>query len=231
MTSQQREHARQLLAAIGRGIPAEWDGREAITYLRDRDYQWRQMEWIGFYFERRAKDVVSASGLPVADPFQYGNVQFDLALDSSTFDLKAHVTKRGADWIILNDREAIEVCLSKTGSWGAIIACGSADKESDGSFKAWHDAMKGKMSAYEEARIKRGVKPRTRKTAFRLERLLALCVDSPDLLGQAYQQGWMRNFQEKQRNADGSPRRAKIACALSRVPEAFKIECLTVARS
>ena len=226
MASQQHEHARQLLAVIGRGIPAEWDGREAITYLKDRDYQWRQMEWIGWYFERRAKDVLLASGLPVGEPFQHGSVTFDVAVGGMTFDLKSHVSKRGHDWVVLNDREAIERCLAHTGTWGAVIACGSAEMDISGAFKRWHDALKGATSAYEVERVRRGARSRSRKVAYRLERLIALCIDSSSILIEAYRDGWMKDFQIGMRNADGSTRRAKVQCDLSSVPSNMIVDCL-----
>jgi hypothetical protein len=208
--------ARQLLAKIGRGIPGEWDGKEAITYLKNRDYQWRQMEWIGWYFERRAKDILEASGLPLGTPFRHGSVQFDIALDGMTFDIKTHVTKHPRDWVVLNDREAIEACLQATGSWGAILACGSAEMDPDGSFKDWHAALKGVKSVYEVERVRRGAPSRRRKTIFRLEGLIALCLDSTEALHDAYREGWMKDFQTGMRNAGGARRRAKIQCDLSR---------------
>lgn len=215
-----------MLAAIGRGIPAEWDGKEAITYLKDRDYQWRQMEWIGWYFERRAKEILDRSGLPLSQPFRHGSVAFDVALGACTFDLKAHVSKPRSDWIVLNDREAIEACLRETGSWGAIIACGDAEKDEDGGFKAWHDAMKGETSAYEIERVRRGARSRKRKTAFHLGSLVALCLDSPDAVREAYAKGWMKDFQTGMRNADGSIRRSKIQCNLAIAPSDRVIRCL-----
>ncbi len=218
MTVGLEESAKQLLAAIGKGFPTEWDGQEAITYLKDRDYQWRQMEWIGWYFERRAKDSLQAAGLPLGKPFQHGSVNFDVAIHGHTFDLKAHVSKRGADWIVLNDREAIEACIQSNGSWGAIIACGSAEYDSDGAFKHWHDSLKGETSQYEQDRIRRGARSRRRKTAFLLEQLVGLSINTPELLAGAFRDGWMKDFQTGMRNADGSSRRAKILCNLARVP-------------
>lgn len=216
MNSDLEQTARRLLGAIGRGLPAEWHGEEAITYLKDRDYQWRQMEWIGFYFERRAKDVIQSSNLRSSEPFRHGSTTFDVGVEGRTFDLKAHVSKPRADWAVLNDREAIERCLSEAGSWGAVIACGSAEYDVTGDFKQWHDALKGTTSAYEHDRIQRGARSRRRKRLFRLERLVALCLEHPDQLRDAYRDGWMKDFQTGMRNADGSRRRAKVQVDLSR---------------
>ena len=37
-------------------IPKYWDGRESILEMKESGYpQWKQMEWIGFYFQTLSK--------------------------------------------------------------------------------------------------------------------------------------------------------------------------------
>lgn len=55
-----RKEARELLSVLRPLLIAPWKGRTAILEMRDRgSTEWRQMEWIGFYFE-----MVGASHAP-----------------------------------------------------------------------------------------------------------------------------------------------------------------------
>ncbi|MFN8589822.1 MAG: hypothetical protein U0031_00080 [Thermomicrobiales bacterium] len=36
-------------------LPVSWEGREAVLQLKDANYHWKQMEWLGFYFEWLAR--------------------------------------------------------------------------------------------------------------------------------------------------------------------------------
>ncbi len=43
--------AEQIGRVLGK-IPKKWDGRSSILEMKKADYpHWRQMEWIGFYFQ------------------------------------------------------------------------------------------------------------------------------------------------------------------------------------
>ena len=57
-------------------LPKKWDGKKAITEMKENDFnQWRQMEWIGFYFEflcqKRLKDSMEFHKI------KYGRTSFD----------------------------------------------------------------------------------------------------------------------------------------------------------
>ena len=32
-------------------LPTKWDGKQSILELKNANFNWRQMEWWGFYFE------------------------------------------------------------------------------------------------------------------------------------------------------------------------------------
>ncbi len=191
-----------------------WDGRVCVEYLRRFDYQWRQMEWIGWYFEQRARSVL-VEALGGGPGPCYGNVEFDYACDG-VWDFKAHPTNQAAGWAYLNDVEAVRTCVHEHRHLGWVIAHGTADYDATGTFKAWHDALKGKTSAYEVERIRRGAKSRRRKVAFSLEGVAVVEFHGRDDLDAAVRAGWLReDMQERQRNADGSPRAAKYGINLS----------------
>ena len=44
----------------------EWDGKECVEEMRDSHYpHWRQMEWIGFYFQMQCEKLLGISPLLV----------------------------------------------------------------------------------------------------------------------------------------------------------------------
>jgi len=210
------EEARQICAALNRGIPRVWDGKACVQKLREADYQWRQMEWIGWFFEYEAKRVLIES-LGGGDGPRFGNTTMDYKREF-VWDLKAHVTNSGQKWAVLNDQEAIQTCIEQFGAVGFVIACGEAEYDDTGAFKQWHDALKGKRSAYEGERIRRGAASRRRKAAFTLEVYRLLVFGSLDELAEATEEGWLGDFQKGMRNADGSPRRAKYKVRMDRIP-------------
>jgi hypothetical protein len=48
--------AKTLLA----NLPADWDGRNSVLALKAANYNWRQMEWWGFYFELLCQKSLSS---------------------------------------------------------------------------------------------------------------------------------------------------------------------------
>ncbi|MCL5674220.1 MAG: hypothetical protein M1501_00510 [Candidatus Omnitrophica bacterium] len=58
----------QKMGGILKGVVSKhWDGRESILKMKKSDYsQWRQMEWIGFFFqflcEQGLPDIIKIPG-------------------------------------------------------------------------------------------------------------------------------------------------------------------------
>jgi hypothetical protein len=197
-------------------IPVVWDGKKCILELKKAAYNWKQMEWIGWYFEYAAKQVL-VQELGGSDGPAFGNTKIDYRR-GYCWDLKAHVLNSGNPWAVLNDKEAIDNCIVTYGAVGFVIACGIAEYDSEGEFKAWHDALKGKVSKYEQERIRRGAPSRRRKTSFQLSEYTLIGFRSLDEIERARQEGWLGGFQEGMRNADGSPRRAKYKIKICEIP-------------
>lgn len=135
-----------------------WDGREKTQWLRSEGTrQEKQMEWPGFYFEYRAREVLNMAFRPSPNPprMRYRSTIFDYSLNH-VWDLKSHT----AEWefpksrrvqsetgeVLLNDVNAVRECVREQGL-GFLILSGRAIVDEDGSFKAWHDAFKGKIAA------------------------------------------------------------------------------------
>ena len=81
-------------------IEVHWDGKRCIEALQRADYHWRQMEWIGFYFEYRCGNILQSHGFEVPGN-RYGNVAFD-SKRSINWDMKSSaITISTATKIIL----------------------------------------------------------------------------------------------------------------------------------
>lgn len=219
------EEAEDITSILLEKLPEYVDGKDAILELQEADYQWRQMEWIGWYYEYKIFTILSETLGGAVGP-TYGNTTFDYRRHS-VWDLKAHPkhTNKGTpnEPMILNDQEAVEACVAENSGLGFIVVKGEAEFDSSGEFKAWHDALKGGTSAYEHARIKRGARSRTRKIAFEIEGIDAYFIENQSVLETGIEEGWLKYFQKGMRNADGSPRRAKYALRTDKVPNSLKV--------
>ncbi|HUI01785.1 MAG TPA: hypothetical protein VLX56_09185 [Nitrososphaerales archaeon] len=209
------QEAGELLAELEKGIPRHWDGKQSILELRQADFQWRQMEWIGWYFEYKARKTLEARFGRREVP-TYGRTRFDFR-HANVWDFKAHPTG-GSNWAIINDKEAVDLCIRDNGGLGIVLAVGPAQYDSDGSFKAWHDQLKGGTSEYERERIRRAARSRSRKTSFDLACYIFAWL-TRRTVDQGLQSGWIKTFQDGMRNADGSPRRAKYMVDVEALPE------------
>lgn len=180
-------------------MPTDWDGRNCILLLKSADFQWRQMEWMGFYFEYQCKRFLSRACETPGDRF--GNVEFDLKRNFN-WDTKASAIKSINDRIILNDKSAMDQSIKLHGSHGEIIArCDVEYNDADRSFQKWHSDLKGGKSTYETDREDRKAPSRLRKTHAELVEIVLVVLKESDLEHLSiYKQG---------RNSDGSPRNVK----------------------
>lgn len=188
-----------------------WDGRESILEMKESGYsQWKQMEWIGFYFqflcEKHLSDIMEIPGP------KYGNVRFD-AFKKIPWDFKAHAMNTSSHQIIVNDSEATANGIRDQGAVGLILALGKVlYNDEDRTFQKWHEALKGGLSDYSLERIKRGAWSRLRKVSFDLQQISFIKITDDTLIK-------CGSFQEDFRNADGSPRRAKVLLNLEEIDE------------
>jgi hypothetical protein len=192
-------------------IPVEWDGKKAILEMKQCDYpHWRQMEWIGFYFQFLCEKILS--GLFIFQQPVYGKVSFD-GLYKIPFDFKAHAINTSSHQIIVNDSEAISLAIKEYGSVGVIVALGEVIyNDTDRSFQKWHEELKGGLSEYTKNRIARGAWSRMRKQQFSLSQISIIEITDKTLVK-------CGSFQEDFRNSDGSPRRKKVLLNLEALDE------------
>lgn len=192
-------------------IPTYWDGKQAISSMREAGFpHWRQMEWIGFYFQFLCNQYLSGS-VQMPGP-KYGRVEFDGFLDIP-WDFKTHAMNTSSHQIIVNDSEAVSRGISDYGSVGVILALGQVEyNDENRSFQQWHNTLKGGPSAYEVERIRRGAWSRLRKVSFDLRQISFIQITDETLVK-------CGSFQEDFRNSNGKPRRRKVLLDLERLDE------------
>ena len=196
-------------------IPTHWDGKRAVLELKENGHQWRQMEWMGFYFEYLCQKRLESAGFQIPGK-KYGRVEFD-SFRGINWDMKASAIKSHSHKIILNDTRAIDESIERHGGHGLILALLDVDyNDADRNFQKWHTELKGGQSQYEKDRIARKAISRYRKTSARVDQVLLLALNSgnreyPDI----HKQG---------RNSDGSPRNLKYMLDIERA------DCFEVGR-
>lgn len=185
-----------------KNMPKDWDSKEAILEMKNEGFrQWRQMEWIGFYFEylcqKHLKEIMEFHKI------KYGNTSFDGFVEVP-FDFKSHALNTKSHKVVINDKEATYKAIKKYSCVIVIMALGWAKyNDKDGSFYKWHEKIKGGKSKYELERIKRKAWSRLRKVKFDVKEIKLIKIDEDTLKR-------CSSFQENFRNADGSPRRSKV---------------------
>jgi hypothetical protein len=104
--------ASKKLASMLLSVPKHWDGKQAIEDMRNAGFpHWRQMEWIGFYFQFLcAKHLAPIMRIPGP---RYGNVEFD-GLYKIPWDFKAHAMSSARDFSDIHD--------APYGAYGAVAA-------------------------------------------------------------------------------------------------------------
>ena len=194
-----------------KGIPKIWDGRKSILEMKKANFpQWKQMEWIGFYFqflcEKYLKNIMKIPGP------KYGRAEFD-AFKNIPWDFKAHAMNTSSHQIIVNDSEATAKGIKDYGAVGLILALGKVlYNDEDRTFQKWHEVLKGGKSKYEMERIKRGAWSRLRKVSFDLQQISFIKITDDTLIK-------CGSFQRDFRNAGGQPRREKVLLDLEKIDE------------
>jgi hypothetical protein len=205
----------KIICPIIKKMPMHWDGKKCILEMKENKGRWRDMEWIGFYFEywcsRNLKGVME---MPCSK--KYGNVSFDGYLNIP-WDFKSHAIQLGKkDRIIVNDLQAIKKAINDFGCVGLIIASGPVVKENESQeFKKWHEKMKddeqkGKKTDYVLKNIERGAPSRRRKVSMKISKISFVKLDNDclDKYEIKHNQG---------RNSNGKPRKPKVALDLTEI--------------
>lgn len=202
-------------------FPKYWDGKTSILTMKDDNYpQWRQMEWIGFYFQYLCDNNLGSIGMEIPGK-RYGRTSFD-GFWIIDWDFKSHPihNKEGKEvtTLIANDLEATIRTIEKFGCTGLIVACGEASFDNPDSmpFREWLTDLKGGESAYSLENRKRGASKRLYKTAFSLKYIDIYILDKESIEKQHL-------FQKGMRNSNGRPRRDKLSIDLESIAPVKRI--------
>jgi hypothetical protein len=199
------------ISEVLKKFPKKWDGKNAITEMKENNFnQWRQMEWIGWYFEFLCKKYLDK--IMKFNTIKYGNTSFDGFLEVP-FDFKSHAINTESHKVIINDTEATIKAIKEYDYVVVIMAIGEVKyNDKNRSFQKWHEKIKGGKSGYELKRIERGALSRLRKIEFNLKELMFIKINKSTLDKSG-------SFQKDFRNADGSPRRSKVLLDLEKLDE------------
>ena len=172
----------EIFQKLSNNLPNFWDGKKCIEYMKENNCKnWRQMEWIGFYFQFMCEKILSQNNFMQIPGTKYGNVEFD-GFKTIPWDFKAHSTNKNKSdngKIPTNGCEESFQAIKDFGTIGFIIISGKSDYDDDNqTFKQWHDSFKGGTSNYEKERIKRNAPSRKRKINFTPEELIFVFVDN-----------------------------------------------------
>lgn len=188
-----------IIRACLSNLPKYWCGKRCILELKNVNYNWKQMEWLGFYFEYLCRNRLSRNFSIPGE--RINNTQFD-SKRSINWDFKAKAIKSDDHRSILNDVDAMDWSINRYGAHGLIVAmCDVEYNDEARTFQKWHSELKGGLSAYEKERRKRTSLSRYRKTSALLQEILLCIIDvgNAPLLG-IHSQG---------RNSNGRPRPPK----------------------
>lgn len=187
-------------------IPSTWEGRASIEYMKENGcHHWKQMEWPGFYFQFMCEKTLGKDNFMECPGKKYGNVEFDGFRDIN-WDFKAHsidLAKKDNGKIPTNGYNETMEAINAYGEVCFIVGSGVSQYDTDGSFKKWHDELKGGISKYEIARVERKASSRRRKVSFSFDELIFVFVNAETI-------NYCGKFQSNFRNSNGTARNAKV---------------------
>jgi hypothetical protein len=207
---------REDVAVLKRGlarVPNDWDGKASVLELKEADYNWRQMEWWGWYLELVARKALKGEFRFPGE--RIGSTSFDLSrrvnwdLKGKALDAKDHIC-------ILNDCAAMEASTQKYKEHGLVLGlCHVEYDNKEREFQKWHEELKGGKSDYEKERETRTDNSRYRKNRAVLSEIRLLHFTEDDLA--------KLHKMHQGRNSNGKPRPDKYTLNL-REMDFFTVE-------
>ncbi len=165
------DESKEIRSVFEKKFSGKLYGKKCIIEMKEKDLNWKQMEWPGWYIEEMGRMfLIQELGGSIGPSF--GRTKFDYMKDY-VWDIKVHTNNNlNGHWCILNDREAIETIIQERGGIGFFISLVDVEYDQNGAFKRWHDELKEKISDYEKERIQRGASSRRRKAAIQVVPIL-----------------------------------------------------------
>jgi hypothetical protein len=217
------EEGAALVSTLAASLPRQWNGVECIQWMRESgSTQWRQIEWFGFYFEERLREILNSrypTPLVGGPRVRYGSTVFDYASPTRVWDAKAHTAftrrfpwdgespKRAGSEMWLNDAQAVRQCVAEQGL-GFLIVDGLAGLDMSGDFRAWHKAYGESDGRALSGYVASTGKSRPRKAVWTPLELRAIWIEDAAALGAGIAAGWLAQREQPPWGA-GEARRAR----------------------
>lgn len=109
-----------LLDKLESSFPHKFDGKTAIEILKENDYNWKQMEWAGFYTEFLINNILQFNA-DMAWGNRFGSTVFDAKLGDIDLDYKTHSTNTNSNWLMCNDWTATEKTIEQNGKLYILV--------------------------------------------------------------------------------------------------------------
>lgn len=211
----------ELVEVIKQKFPNTFNGKEAITILKQNNFNWRQMQWAGFYTQYLMGMLMTGQCPDKAWGNTYGHTTFDAQLNGIDVDFKTHSInkpngKPSPPWVICNDWDATKQSIRKNGLMYLIVPNIEFIYDNDGSFKMWHDTLKGEQSAY--------CKKQKRSSRKRKVHGSVKNVSIYRLTEEMLQNNSLCKEMKQGRNSNGKPRPTKMAFNIHNAVAQFVIE-------
>ena len=184
--------------------PKHLDGKVCIQELKDNDYNWRQMEWAGWYNEYWMK-----KNLQLSEGNIYGKVRFDGLYHNFDIDYKAHNIDNAI--LLGNDLEATYKRIEKNGALYLLVKNNKYTMDESGDFKKWHNELKGKQTKYVHKNEANKRPSRMRKVSGEVQSICIYKITKEILDKNA------KVFQKGCINSNGKIRKSKISLNLDHI--------------
>lgn len=209
----------KFIKTLANEMPSTIDGKNCINFLKENDFNWKQMEWSGWWFDFIAKKCLEKMTGNTIEP-RYGNSSFDGILNGADIDFKTHAIRNAKGiinrYVQCNDWNATIESIDKNGEIYFIVLDVDYEYDRDGSFKRWHDYMKGTMSNYcfTTKRISR-----MRKKSGTIDSIKVYKIDK-----ETFNNNKICKKLSQGRNSNGAPRDYKMGINTKNISPIFSIQ-------
>lgn len=199
-----------------RGCPYV-DGQEAIIEMKEKGWNWKEVEWPGFYLKHKIRELV-ISRYP-SDFEEYNQGKLYLVKGEHIWDTRFNVQQRGTwNHVPFMSTDNINKLIEECNGIGVLVVNAIANYDLGFAFYDWHEELKERPSDYTEQREAEGRPSRVRKIAFMITRVYAYYFPN-DSIHQGVDEGWINpSFQSTARQQDGGLREGKYELLIDGIP-------------
>jgi len=196
------------------------DGKQAIQEMKDGgDPYWREMEWPAYYISFLLKNQLRGRMQIV----ERGRKRICFQ-GEHPWDVRIKATDYRTPWVILTDVRNTDRVFDDGRGFGLIVIFVIVTKDEDGTFRQWHEELKGGSSEYTRRVEREGRRPRMRKKEMFLIKGTAWFFPTLAEFKRGVDEGWLdEDFARTMRNSDRRSRNPKYAIDISRIPERYKV--------